>query len=61
VNDTAVVLSPGQVDEVAQPVAAAAIGGGSGTDGDGVVGKIIANYVASLKKERIMLCVFLGL
>lgn len=60
VNETILVLSPADVNEATQPIATAAIGGGDGNS-QGVVGKIIAAYVSSLKKERIMFAVFMGL
>ncbi|EIN11614.1 hypothetical protein PUNSTDRAFT_83280 [Punctularia strigosozonata HHB-11173 SS5] len=60
VNQSVLVLSPAQVDEATQPIAAAAVGG-NGTDSGGVVGRLVNSYVASLKKERIMFALFLGL
>ncbi|EIM91201.1 uncharacterized protein STEHIDRAFT_165567 [Stereum hirsutum FP-91666 SS1] len=60
VNESALVLSSDQVNEATQPIAAAAIGG-NGSDSDGLVGKLVNAYVESLKKERIMFAVFLGL
>ncbi|KAI0687893.1 hypothetical protein BC835DRAFT_1419600 [Cytidiella melzeri] len=60
VNDTVLVLSPASVDEATQPIATAAIGGGDG-DNQGVVGKLVNAYVDSLKKERIMFSIFIGL
>ncbi|KAF5351990.1 hypothetical protein D9756_007622 [Leucocoprinus leucothites] len=59
-NDSALVLPPSTVNEAVQPIAAAAIGGGA-DDNEGVVGKIINSYAESLKKERVMFCIFLGL
>ncbi|KAI0084851.1 hypothetical protein BDY19DRAFT_469538 [Irpex rosettiformis] len=67
VNESVLVLSPQQVNEATQPIAAAAIGGGGGSgsgdggDGGGVVGKLVNAYVESLKKERIMFSIFIGL
>lgn len=60
VNDSVLVLSPGSVNEAVRPIATAAIGGGSG-DSQGVVGKLVNAYVVSLKKERIMFSIFMGL
>lgn len=60
VNDTVLVLSPADVDEATQPIATAAIGGGNGNN-QGVVGKLVNTYVESLKKERVMFSVFMGL
>jgi hypothetical protein len=60
VNDSVLVLSPAQVDEATKPIAAAAIGGGN-DDNEGLVGRLVNSYVSSLKKERIMFAVFMGL
>ncbi|EPQ56919.1 hypothetical protein GLOTRDRAFT_37588, partial [Gloeophyllum trabeum ATCC 11539] len=60
VNETVLVLSPTDVNEATQPIAAAAIGGGA-DDKEGLVGRLVNTYVDSLKKERIMFGVFLGL
>ena len=60
VNDSVLVLSPGDVREATQPIADAAIGGGNGNS-QGVVGKLVNAYVSSLKKERIMFSIFMGL
>lgn len=60
VNDSVLVLSPAAVNEATQPIASAAIGGGS--DGNqGLVGEVVNAYVNSLKKERIMFGIFIGL
>jgi len=59
-NDSVLVVSQGTVNEAVQPIAAAAIGGGS-NDHDSLIGRIINSYADSLRKERIMFCVFLGL
>lgn len=60
VNDSVLVLSPESVNEVAQPIAAAAIGGGSG-DSEGLIGRLVDSYAASLRKERVMFAVFMAL
>ncbi|KAL4249501.1 Plasma membrane fusion protein PRM1 [Abortiporus biennis] len=60
VNDTVLVLSPDDVNEATRPIAAAAIGGGNGDD-QGLVGRLVAVYIESLKKERIMFGIFIGL
>lgn len=60
VNETVLVLSPSDVDEVTRPVALAAIGGGEDNN-DGLVGRLVNAYVSSLKKERIMFAIFMGL
>ena len=60
VNESALVLSPDQINEASQPIAAAAIGGGDGNS-EGLVGRLINTYVQSLKKERVMFAVFLAL
>lgn len=60
VNQSILVLSPTDINEATTPVAQAALGDGS--DGSqGVVGKLVARYVASLKTERVMFAVFIGL
>jgi hypothetical protein len=60
VNESILVLSPDQVNETIKPVAAAAIGGGP-SDNQGLVGRLINSYTASLKKERLMFGVFMAL
>lgn len=60
VNDTVLVLSPSDVNEAVKPIATAAIGGGDGNS-QGVIGKLVNAYVSSLKKERIMFAIFMGL
>ncbi|KAG7446606.1 uncharacterized protein BT62DRAFT_1076147 [Guyanagaster necrorhizus] len=60
-NDSALVLSKSSVDEATQPIAAAALGSGSGDDNDGLVGKLVRAYASSLKKERVMFAIFLAL
>ncbi|KAI0067258.1 hypothetical protein BV25DRAFT_1911916 [Artomyces pyxidatus] len=61
VNESVLVLSPDQIDEATQPIAAAAIGGNSDNGKEGLVGRLVNTYVESLKKERIMFAIFLGL
>ncbi|EJD03199.1 uncharacterized protein FOMMEDRAFT_20366 [Fomitiporia mediterranea MF3/22] len=59
-NESALVLSQADVNEASKPIANAAVGDGS--DGNqGLVGKLVARYVDSLKKERLMFSVFIGL
>ncbi|KAI0317074.1 hypothetical protein OF83DRAFT_1191364 [Amylostereum chailletii] len=53
VNDT--------VDEAVQPIALAAVGGNGSDDNDSLVGRLVNAYAKSLKKERIMFAIFLGL
>ncbi|KAI6040232.1 hypothetical protein EDC04DRAFT_1525208 [Pisolithus marmoratus] len=60
VNDSVLVLSPTTVDEITQPIATAAIGGGQ-NNSSGLIGRLVATYVDSLKQERIMFAIFLGL
>lgn len=60
VNQSALVLSPDSINEAAQPIAAAAIGGGSG-DKEGLIGRLLNSYAASLRKERVMFGIFMGL
>ncbi|KAG1871206.1 hypothetical protein DFJ58DRAFT_742004 [Suillus subalutaceus] len=58
VNETVLVLSSSDVNEITQPIATAAIGGGQ-SDSGGLVGDLVATYVDSLKQERIMFALFL--
>ena len=60
VNETILVLSPDDVNEITQPIATAAIGGSS-SNSQGLVGRLVATYVESLKKERLMFSIFMGL
>jgi len=61
-NQSSLVLSPEDVDEVSRPVALAAIGSGSGNEEDGgIVGRIISSYVKALEKERVMFFIFIGI
>jgi hypothetical protein len=60
-NESALVLSPDEVNQVSQPISAAAVGGGNGQEQGGLVGKLVNRYVESLKFERIMFGIFLGL
>ena len=60
VNETILVLSPGDVNEITQPIATAAIGGSS-SNSQGLIGRLVATYVDSLKKERLMFSIFMGL
>ena len=60
VNESVLVLSSSNVNEITQPIATAAIGGGQNNSG-GLVGSLVATYVDSLKQERIMFALFLGL
>ncbi|WVF65374.1 hypothetical protein IAT40_000101 [Kwoniella sp. CBS 6097] len=66
--DDILMLSDSSMNEIATPIAAAAVGSGSGADGeedDGVVGSLIAHFESALKVERtfygILLGVWLGL
>ncbi|KAG1762866.1 hypothetical protein EDD22DRAFT_889353 [Suillus occidentalis] len=58
VNETVLVLSSSDVNEITQPIATAAVGGGQG-DSSGLIGRLVATYVDSLKQERIMFSLFL--
>jgi hypothetical protein len=61
-NQSSLVLSPEDVDEVSRPVALAAIGSGSGDKEDGgIVGRIVSSYVKALEKERVMFLIFIGI
>lgn len=61
VNESVLVLSQNSVDEITQPIARAAVGSGNSGSDTGFVGKLIATYEASLKKERTMFAVFMGI
>jgi len=62
INQSSLVLSPADVDEVSRPVALAAIGSGSGNEEDGgIIGGIVSRYVKSLKKERVMFLFFIAM
>jgi hypothetical protein len=64
VSDDVLLLSNSSVDAITQPISLAAVGDGSGSEdgsGSGIVGKVIARYIASLKKERLMFLIFLSL
>ena len=60
VNDDILVLSPQSVNEATTPIAAAAVGGGS-NDSQGILGRLVATYEKTLKKERVMFAIFMGL
>ena len=60
VSPDVLVLSPQSINEATTPIAAAAIGGGSSND-QGVLGRLVATYEQSLKKERVMFGIFMGL
>ncbi|KAF7971606.1 hypothetical protein HWV62_20698 [Athelia sp. TMB] len=63
VNESILVLSPDSINEVTQPIATAAIGGGNNSTNpnEGLVGRLVNTYVSSLKKERLMFAIFMGL
>ncbi|CAE6512245.1 unnamed protein product [Rhizoctonia solani] len=62
VSDDVLLLSNSSVNEITQPISLAAVGDGKDDgSGSGIVGKVIARYIASLEKERIMFLIFLGL
>ncbi|KAI9460752.1 hypothetical protein F5148DRAFT_251782 [Russula earlei] len=60
VNESVLVVSPDEVNAATQSIASAAAGTNDNPNG-GLVGRLINTYVQSLKKERIMFAVFLGL
>lgn len=60
INETVLVLSPTNVNEITQPIATAAVGGTS-SNSQGLIGRLVATYVDSLKKERLMFSIFMGL
>ncbi|TCD62033.1 plasma membrane fusion protein prm1 [Steccherinum ochraceum] len=63
VNETVLVLSPTNVNEVTQPIAAAAVGGQNGDSepNQGLVGRLVGAYVKSLEKERLVFGIFMAL
>lgn len=60
VNETILVLSPTSVNEITQPIATAAIGSSS-SNSQGLISRLVSTYVDSLKKERLMFGIFMGL
>ncbi|KAH7888899.1 hypothetical protein F5I97DRAFT_764283 [Phlebopus sp. FC_14] len=60
VNESILVLSPNDVNEITQPIATAAVGGGQ-DNSSGLIGSLVASYVNSLKQERLMFAIFIGL
>jgi hypothetical protein len=60
VNESILVLSPDEMNTATRPIATAAVGNNNSPDG-GLLGRLINSYVKSLKKERIMFGIFLGL
>ena len=61
-DQSSLVLSPEDVNEVSRPVALAAIGSGSGNEEDGgIIGRIVSSYVEALKKERVTFLIFIGI
>ncbi|KAG9016967.1 plasma membrane fusion protein prm1 [Tulasnella sp. JGI-2019a] len=62
VDPGVLLLSNATVQEAVNPIADAAVGGGANGDGSGgLIQKMVNRYVASLKKERVMFLIFLGL
>ncbi|KAG8683004.1 plasma membrane fusion protein prm1 [Ceratobasidium sp. 395] len=64
VSNDVLLLSNSSVDAITQPISLAAVGDGSSSDdgsGSGIVGRVIARYIASLKKERLMFFIFIGI
>ena len=60
-NQSSLILSPQDVDEVSRPVALAAIGSENGGEDGGIVGRIVSSYVKGLEKERIMFLIFIAM
>lgn len=62
VDNDVLLLSNSSVDSITGPISLAAVGDSSdsGSSG-GIVGRVIARYIASLEKERFMFLIFLGL
>ncbi|KZT41537.1 hypothetical protein SISSUDRAFT_1000423 [Sistotremastrum suecicum HHB10207 ss-3] len=61
VNETLLVLSPADVDSVSRPISEAAVGGGPNQGDSGIVQELLDDYISSLRMERIMFLVFIGL
>ncbi|KAG9124658.1 plasma membrane fusion protein prm1 [Ceratobasidium sp. 392] len=64
VSDDVLLLSNSSVDAITQPISLAAVGDGSASEdgsGSGIVGRVIARYIASLEKERLMFFIFIGI
>ncbi|KAI0288790.1 hypothetical protein BC826DRAFT_1098652 [Russula brevipes] len=60
VNASILVLSPDEVNVATRPIAAAAVGTGDKPD-SGLLGRLIETYKETLRKERVMFAIFLGL
>ncbi|KAF8758697.1 plasma membrane fusion involved in cytogamy [Rhizoctonia solani] len=64
VSSDVLLLSNSSVNAITQPISLAAVGDGTQSEdgsGSGIVGKLIARYIASLEKERLMFLIFLGI
>lgn len=68
VSNNVLLLSNSSVNEVTQPIAQAAVGepsnstsASSNGNEQGIVGKVVARYIASLKKQRLLYVIFLAL
>lgn len=61
ISPDALTLSNSSVAEITQPISTAAVGGGDGSNQGGLVGRLVNQYVAGLKKERLMFLIFLAL
>ncbi|EPS94177.1 hypothetical protein FOMPIDRAFT_1055317 [Fomitopsis schrenkii] len=57
-SESVLVLSQGDISEISRPVAEAAVGDGNGNS---IVGDIVDASIKSLKAERIMFGIFMGL
>ena len=61
VSDDVLVLSASSMNEISEPISAAAVGSSSGDDGDdGFVGTLISHFESALKIERIFYGILLG-
>ena len=60
VNQSVLVLSPGQVDEATRPIALAALGSGGDGERGGLVGRLVNAYVDGLKQEHIVFALFMA-
>ena len=60
VNLDVLILSPQSINEAVAPIASAATGGGS-SNNQGILGRAVAAYEKSLRKERFMFSIFMGI
>jgi hypothetical protein len=63
IDPDVLMLSDATMNEVAQPIAQAAAGNGTSSDGDdqGIIGKLFDRYEDELRKQRNIAAIFIGL